>query len=396
MRRTEVVSLAFFAWLVIGTFYSHSLSTALMTLGTFVLFLPGIRLMLLSANSKENLDNLLFSGAVSGGVAGFLGVAQITLFHFGDRIYAPLKYFFNPFWHFLDVGIAKLAFRFFPKSVTGTFAREQFIAISNRASGPFTNPIFYAVFLCMMIPLCTYSIFYADTKKRRILALVCLVFTAGGIAASYSRGPYLALVVIFITLLFYGRKKAIKIAVAGISGVLLVFLFAGGVFRRLLTLFSTNDVSINTRSSIWKACFQMLRGHYLFGYGTGIGNIRTILHDTYGIRQPHAHNLFLETLLESGIPGLLLMLALFGVFAVQMIRLARLHGKARGIAVSLLASVLGFCACGMTDYLFYGLKPLCYLLLLLGLSEAALHLYTKETPKESLPEETPEPELTTV
>ena len=380
LRRTELCIAAYFLWTVIGVLYSGARVTALGTLVPWAFFFFCGRMTANTIHSRMQLDAVLFSGALSGGLAGAVGIFQMFLFHYGDRLWKPLKVLFNPFWHFLDMGAAKLFFKILPERFAYMIPRTQFISIVTRASGTFTNPVFYAVFLCMAVPFCMYGLFYFGNRKRRLVSLVCLAFSVGGIAVSYSRGPYLALGIVFAVLLFYGKRYMWKILAAGAAFLAVFAVAAGGVFRRLLTLFSTTDVSVNTRSDIWKACFQMLRGHWLFGYGSGVGNVRDRLHDVYGIRQPHAHNLFLEIVLENGLVGLLLFLAILAVFLRQMLRLAKQGGRARGTAITLLSSVAGFCACGMTDYLFYGLKPLCYLLLVLGLSECAVQIYMNEIP----------------
>ena len=77
----------------------------------------------------------------------------------------------------------------------------------------------------------------------------------------------------------------------------------------------------------------------------------------------------------TGVVGAALFCGMLLLLAVRLIRMAKQGGKARGLAVTLLASVAGFCACGMTDDLFYGMKPLCCFMLVLGLSECAVHLY---------------------
>ena len=58
-----------------------------------------------------------------------------------------------------------------------------------------------------------------------------------------------------------------------------------------------------------------------------------------------------------------------------MIMLMRRGKKARGIAVTLTACLVAFCACGMTDHLLYGLKPVCYMMMLFGMGAAALRIY---------------------
>ena len=372
----EKTALAFYAWLLVGVVYSSARVSALANLFLFAFYFLGWRMVRRTADTALKLDALLFCGACSGGVVGGIGVLQMVLFHYGAWIAKPLKTCFNPFWHLLDSGVAGLAVRLWPQKLLPVLQRTDFIAIRDRASGTFTNPVFFAAFLCMTLPLCAYGVLYFRSRARRLISLLCLGLALGGIACSYSRGPYLAVAVVFAVLLFYGFKAAWKLlcalAVAG-AGLAVA---AGGVFRRLLTLFHSDDISVNTHARVWRACFDMLRGHWLFGYGTGVENVRRALHETYGVRQPHAHNILLELLLENGVVGAALFCAVLLLIAVRLIRLAKQGGRARGIAVSLLAAIAGFCACGMTDDLFYGLKPLCFFMLLLGLAESAVCVLT--------------------
>lgn len=378
---TEKMAAALIVWLLIGLAYSHARVSALATLFLWCFFFLGCRAVLHTVDTARELDALLFCGALGGGVAGGIGILQMVLFHYGAFLWKPLKTCLNPFWHLLDSGIARLAVHLWPQKLLPVLQRTQFIAIRDRAAGTFTNPVFFAAFLCMMLPLCAYGVFYFHSRARRLVSLGCLGLALGGIACSYSRGPYLALAVVVAVLLFYGRRAAWKILCALVAAAAGLAVAAGGVFRRLLTLFHPEDISVNTHAQIWRACFDLLRGHWLFGYGTGVDNVRRALHETYHIRQPHAHNILLELLLENGIVGAGLFCGMLLLLAVRLIRLAKQGGKARGAAVTLLAAVAGFCACGMTDDLFYGLKPLCYFMLLLGLAECAVRIYSRtDTP----------------
>ncbi len=107
-----------------------------------------------------------------------------------------------------------------------------------------------------------------------------------------------------------------------------------------------------------------------------------MLHNVYNVKQPHAHNIFLEAWVENGIFGVILLAAIFIVFAINIFRLMKKGGKCKDYAVTLFASVMGFVFCGMTDCLFYGLKPLQYLMMVFGISQALFALYLNK--KEEL------------
>ncbi len=379
LKPVAVIWLGFSAWQIIGMFYSSSFMSGLSAVALPLFMLLGYPVMKSTLTDEKSIENAVFAGALGGGVSGGIGCVQVLLFHYGELIHPALKTFFNPFWHQLDNAVASFAINhLLPDFAMKYIQRTEFIAIEERMSGTFTNPLMFACFLVMVMPFAAYILFYSEDKKRKIIGLGCFVLIVGGIAASYSRGPYLAAVIAALVLLFYGGKRTLILMGMGGAGLGVIAVVASGVFKRLLTIFNGTDISVNLRGKIWTACFEMLEDHWLFGYGTGVNNIREILHNTYKIKQPHAHNLFLQILLENGIFGLAVFLAFFAVFALMMIKLARKGKKQRGFAISALSSIVGFCMCGMTDYVFYGMKPICYMFMIMGLGAAAYEVYGKD------------------
>lgn len=370
---------AYAAWQVIGLFYSGSAMSGLTSIALWCFMLLGYFMASNDINTEEKLETAFFAGALGGGICGGIGVVQMVLYHYGELIHPALKTLFNPFWHPLDNFVAHVGINYLlPDFAMKYIQRTEFIAIVTRASGTFTNPLFFATFLVTMLPFAAHCLFNLKGKVKKIIGFICLVLIIGGIAVSYSRGPYLAAVCGFAVLMFYGGKRALALLGLGVVGIAGFAVAAPGVFKRLLTLFSNSDISINTRSDIWKACFEMLDGHWLFGYGTGVNNIREILHGTYGIKQPHAHNVFLQTLLENGILGAGLLVAAILCFAAMMIKLSTKGKAQRYTAITLLSSMVDFFMCGMTDHVFYGLKPLCCMMLVFGMAYAAHKIYSKE------------------
>lgn len=386
LTTTQKAFLSFFTYMIVGLFYSCSAVSGFASLAVWLLAFSANIAVLTFADSKEKIESLIFYTSLSGGIAGFIGALQMFLYHYGALIWKPLRGMFNPFWHLLDSAVAKLCTEnLFPDGIVSMLQRTEFIHIPQRASGTFTNPVFYAMFLVIVTPFCAYCMFFATSRKRKITALFSFICSLAGIALSYSRGPYLAVAVAFICLFFYGKKQFLSLLVtaAGMAGISLAV--SSGVFERLLTIFSSDDISINTRSDIWKACLEMLDGHFIFGYGTGVANVREQLHNTYSINQPHAHNLLLEILLENGIVGVLLLLCVFIIFLVRMIKLTKKGTFEKNLAVTFIASFIGFLVCSVTDYPVYGIKPLFYFMLMLALADASFSLekpeisYTSDT-----------------
>lgn len=373
-----IAILIFMAWMVVTSFYSSSALTSLASIGLWILMFSGFWFFTETIDSKEKIDGMIFCGGLSSGIAGAIGIGQMLLYHVGDKIFEGLSNAFNPFWRFLNLLIEKLVF-LLPDFIEANMASKTFHSFDTRACSTFSNPLFFATVEIMLMPFAVYMFLNSESRKRRILGLFCLLLSFGGIAASYSRGPYLFSVMVFAILLLYGGKKTLKlVAVGGVSAVGLSFV-ASGVIKRIFTLLSGNDISVNTRKNIWDAVFDMIKQKPVFGYGTGFDNVRQMLHNVYNIKQPHAHNIFLEVWLENGIFGVILLAAVFVVFFINIIRLIKKGKTERELGITLFASMAGFVLCGMTDCIFYGLKPLQYMMMVLGLSQAVFTLCLNNT-----------------
>ena len=369
--------LAFMGWMVVCSFYSSYIISSLASIGLWILMFSGFYFTSEVLDTEKKIEKTFLVGGISAGTAGAIGIGQMILFHYGDIIIKGLGRFFNPFWHFLDVGIAKLVF-LLPEFIRSNMARTTFNVFPARACSTFSNPLFFSAFEVMMLPFAAYCFLCMKEKKYRTIGLICFALAAGGIASSYSRGPYLYAVAVVILLLLYGGKKALKLVGIGAGVLAGVMVFASGTVKRIFSLLNDKDISVNTRTEIWKAVLQIFKKHPIFGYGTGFNNVRQLLHNDYGIKQPHAHNIFFEIQLENGIFGTLLFVALLFVFAINLLKLAKKGKEYRYYAVTLFASVTGFVLCGMTDCLFYGLKPLQYLMIIFGISQAVFNVMLKD------------------
>ena len=365
--------LIYMAWMLVSTIWTSSVISSLASLGLWSLMFSGYYFFTETIENETDIDNVIFCGALCAGIAGAIGVGQMVLYHISEDI----SRYFNPFWRFIDFGVEKLVV-FLPEFITSKMGSTTFHSFATRGCGTYSNPLFFATAEIMLFPFAAHAALCFEDKKKSIIGLLCLVASLGGIACSYSRGPYIYSVLVFAILLLYGGKKLKTLLLVGsvsACGILIVF---NGTVKRLLTLLSNKDISVNTRKVLYDAVFDMIKNKPVLGYGTGFDNVRQMLHNVYEVKQPHAHNIFLEAWVEHGVVGPILLVAIFVIFFINIIKLVRLGQKQRQYGVTLLASVAGFLLCGMTDCLFYGFKPLQYFLMIIGLSQAVLALYLKK------------------
>ncbi len=136
------------------------------------------------------------------------------------------------------------------------------------------------------------------------------------------------------------------------------------------------SIRMDDRIEIWSRAVDAIRD---FPYtGCGLGSFRRVVWVFYplfrhraGMDIAHAHNIFLQTALDLGIPGLVAYLALLLVAGAVCWRVARGGDPlARPLAIGLAAGLLALHTYGMTDALALGSKPAVVFWFALGLIAA--------------------------
>jgi O-antigen ligase len=139
--------------------------------------------------------------------------------------------------------------------------------------------------------------------------------------------------------------------------------------------------SDSMRIQIWKDCFEMFLKNPILGLGAGTDNIHTLLRDTYGIiNRTHAHNLFLEMLVEGGIIGGIFVISLLFILIKNLVKLFKLKDKKyKSYAFLYTASLLSFLVMSMSEFTLQSAKELMIFFILLGFVEATFRMATDST-----------------
>ena len=154
------------------------------------------------------------------------------------------------------------------------------------------------------------------------------------------------------------RKRPLK---AGLAVILLAIAVGLPLMRsepnqilnqRILS--SVNNKS-EYRALIWQDAWNVAKAHPIFGIG--MDQLRRTPKFTY--EMAHAHNQFLHTAAELGIPGLTAYLAiLIGIFGMTVeVRKSALPEWIRGTSRGLGAGIFAYVLFGMGDAIPLGAKP---------------------------------------
>jgi O-Antigen ligase len=224
------------------------------------------------------------------------------------------------------------------------------------SSGFFANPNFYSAFLSCSIPFIA-AIALGQIKQNALpalligfIAVVTIALMIAGLGATASRaGVLLAMVAVFFSLfLMSGRSEQRRIGAVSSYGSLFICLaiglFALFSMTGLLRLAGTDPVS-DYRAVISSVSMVTLKGFLPFGSGFGSFVPAYQLFETPATMLSsyvnHAHNDWLELVLEGGLPMAFILAAFvmwFGAAVISVWRNAEseLIAKAACISVSIL------------------------------------------------------------
>ncbi|MBR5783524.1 MAG: O-antigen ligase family protein [Clostridia bacterium] len=244
---------------------------------------------------------------------------------------------------------------------------EMFSEDFGRLTSTFENPNVYGTFLLLGLPIALVSLLTAKRKRERLFYALTSAVALINFVLTYSRGCYVSMVLIlFILLLCYGRNWLW----AGVGALAAMpFCLPESVLQRVMSIGNLADTSVSYRISIWEGALKMLE--HCWWSGVGIGDTAFVAVYDYtaldAIEAPHAHNLLLQTICESGVLGLIALIALFVcLFRTAMSSTCRESGQIKWWRLALIACWSGLLVQGLTDYIFYNNNLFVIMLISMG------------------------------
>lgn len=259
---------------------------------------------------------------------------------------------------------------------------EMFGDLGGRVVSTFENPNVLAEYLIMTIP---FAVAVMLTRRGWLSrggmfavcgsAAACLVFTL-------SRGAWLGFIIGMLVFFLIYSRKTLSVILFGLFAVpLLPFVLPESIVKRFMSIGNLADSSTAYRVNIWRGSLNMIRECFWGGIGTS-REAFTIVYPRFtlaGIESaPHSHNLYLQIIIELGIFGLIVFLAViffmtqycFSFFAAEKMPGHDYEGM-RLICAAGLSGTAAILAQGMTDYIWYNYRIFLIFWLVIGLAVAA-------------------------
>lgn len=300
--------------------------------------------------------------------AGFFFVIVNTV-RTKDQVYALLKVFVIAGALVAVYGILQYVFGW--NTSNAWIDENMFEEATMRAYSTMENPNVLGEYLLLLIPLAV--IFFLKRENTTIdkiiyggiflAGVLCMVFTQ-------SRGCWLGLILaVAIFISFYNGKLWAFVPIVLLA---LPFVMPDAMIERMMSVGDLGDSSTSYRVFIWKGTFRMLRDFWIGGIGMGEGAFRYVypVYSYIGIIAPHAHNTFLQLVVEGGIGTLIIFLGMMVAFLRKISTVFNSAEKSSIDSISTLAigsGVCGFLLQSMFDYTFYNYRMMAMFFMFLAL-----------------------------
>ncbi|WP_299411937.1 O-antigen ligase family protein [Acaryochloris sp. IP29b_bin.148] len=176
-------------------------------------------------------------------------------------------------------------------------------------------------------------------KQMYIVKYFCLVILALNLILSNSKT---ALVISLTISLLILLLKSLRLKYSWMLPILTFFIFCSG---SVVTIVSDNfdqllgslgkDATLSGRTDLWHECLLSVRDRPFLGHGYGAfwtkGGGAEVVWREFGWQAPHAHNGFLDLLLDIGILGTVLFLLCYVLVSYQALQLLRQTTSLSGI-----------------------------------------------------------------
>lgn len=199
-----------------------------------------------------------------------------------------------------------------------------------------------SLLLSIMVP---FAIFRAFTLRGilRLVGLAVALILLVGVGVTFSRGAYISLPIGIVVMICFLPSRKMRIAmlsgVAMMAAVLILLTTVGHIpiFDRF---FLQNIASFNGRTYLWQALLQDFDPTQLLGHGL-LASSAYLATLSVGSIATGASNLFVGTLYDHGIVGVILLTLIFIALSVGLIRgILKASGERRMLFAAALAALI--------------------------------------------------------
>ncbi|MCG8499146.1 MAG: O-antigen ligase family protein [Firmicutes bacterium] len=254
---------------------------------------------------------------------------------------------------------------------------EMFEDLKVRVYATWENPNVLGEYLVILIPIALALFWTAKKWIYRLIyggitavLLLCMLFTL-------SRGSWLGLI---LALGIFAVLRDRRLVVLGVIGILILpFVLPASFIDRFSSIGNLQDTSTNYRVSIWIGSLKIIGDYWPSGIGLGAEAFSKI-YPRYALAGAafalHAHNFYLQILVETGVVGLLSFLLVIFIFYKNVLAS---YWKTKDyflstFMVALSAGMAGYLLNGLFDNIWYNYRMVLFFWTMIALGMIAVRL----------------------
>ena len=176
-----------------------------------------------------------------------------------------------------------------------------------------------AIGLVTTLGVAFFLFFYETSMIRRAIIAGCAAFIGHAILFSFSRGAMLATAICLGISFFIIRKTTLHYAVYALGIIVALFTAGPQVRDRFMETFAqengVREASAQSRLDLWRDCITLLAEDPVMGCGPDHWPLHA--HEFGWPAGKEAHSLWVQTLVELGVPGFLMYVGFFVIVLVR-------------------------------------------------------------------------------
>lgn len=252
--------------------------------------------------------------------------------------------------------------------------------IKARVGSTFENPNVLGEYLVLIIPIAIAMLWGQKRWISRLVTLGLIAIMLACLVYTYSRGAYVALMLTFAVFAVFRDKRFVILGIIGL--MMLPFVLPPSVINRFTSIGNLSDSSSYYRISVLLGSWKIVQDYWPSGIGLGLEPFK-LIYPKYSLNAAyahHSHNIYIQLLIETGIAGFVVFLAMMVVYYK-----ATLTGfyktKDRFVSTFMIAvasGMTGYLAQGMVENIWYNNKVLLTFWVMLAFGMIAKALITKD------------------
>ena len=281
----------------------------------------------------------------------------------------------------LIVGMYGIYQNFFTEAtaLSGWVDKEMFDEIKMRVYSTFDNPNVLGQYLVLSIPVVFALCVSAKKAAPRLIFFaiaavmgVCLIFT-------WSRAAWVGIVLAIGFFVVMKDRRWSTLCIVAL--LILPFVIPESIFSRITSIGDMKDSSTAYRVSVWIASFRIAKDYWLGGIGLGSGAFERI-YQNYALNGAgfalHSHNFYIQLVVEMGILGLVLFVAIIFMSYKQIVSIRDKNSVNKNVALAIGGALIGYLFQGMAENLWYNYRMVFIFWIYLAILQSGVMVSQKE------------------